>query len=152
MNRESQEPRYVGTNWDKVKVEEKNGACGTTARKVVTRGTHKIDAGELIAQAIARLRQGYEVRFTDGSGADAIRIYPCVARGTNHMEPSLRPMGMFRTSVQDKTVEVRNVAKSGGDRGEGAETSEKDDPKGVTPDIMMTCEVCGHRQRVGRKR
>jgi len=150
MSKERQEPRYVGTNWDKVRVEEKNGARGTTARKVVTRGEWHIDAAEIIAEVIAKLRQGYDVRLTDGKGEDAIRLYPCVAKGKSHMETTARPMGTLKTTLNDKTVELQNPRgedeDEGGEEGEGEGVGE-----GVTPDVMMTCEVCGHRQRVGRR-
>jgi len=142
-----QEPRYVGTNWDRVRVEEKNGANGTTARKVVTRGEWRIDAAEIIAEVIAKLRQGYDVRLTDGKGEDSIRLYPCVAKGKNFMETTARPMGTLKSTLNDKTVELRE-AKA---RGEGVDEDEGVG-EGVTPDVIVTCEVCGHRQRVGRKR
>jgi len=149
MSKERQEPRYVGTNWDKVRVEEKNGARGTTARKVITRGEWRIDAAEIIAEVIAKLRQGYDVRLTDGNGEDAIRLYPCVAKGKNFMETTARPMGTLKTTLNDKCVRLAEPDRPVENRGRGGE---EDEGEGVTPDVMMTCEVCGHRQRVGKRR
>jgi len=55
-------------------------------------------------------------------------------------------MGGFKSVLNDKKVELKNAVKKAKDDGEVAEG------EGVTPDVMMTCEVCGHRQRIGRRR
>jgi len=65
------------------------------------------------------------------------------------MQPCIRPMGGFSSVLNDKKVELRNPkAEKKAGEGDDGETGNE----GVTPDVMMTCEVCGHRQRIGRKR
>jgi len=146
-NNKTNEPRYIGTNWDKVKVTETDRAHSTSARKVITRGEYCIKADELIAETIAKLRQGYEVRFLDGEGEPAIRLYPCLAKGTNHMEATARPMGKLKTSLNDKTVALRQRD------GSRTPVEDADDaPEGVTPDIVVTCPTCGRHIRVHEKR
>ena len=142
------EARYVGTNWDDIKV---SVGDETSARKVITKGLCQIELGEQLAKAFDKLRQGYEVRFVDELGEDAIRIYPVVAKGKDTMEVCTRAMGGFKQALADKKVKLSTRPKA-----EVEDEVEKvggggDEDDEVTPDNLVTCPQCHKRFRVGRK-
>ena len=138
------ENRFVGTNWDDIKV----SVGETSARKVITKGNYSIESGDLIAKAFEKLRQGYEVRFLDELGEDAIRIYPVVTKGKDTMEVCTRAMGGFKQTLSDKRVKLASLPKKD-EEAENEDEGEKDEE--VTPDQLVTCPKCHKRFRVGKK-
>ena len=140
--------RYVGTNWDDVKVAAKVKESGGIARKVITKGISQLEAGDILAKAFCKLRQGYEVRFVDELGDEAIRIYPCVSKGGETMDVCLRAMNGFKGVLKDKKVKRIDVKKNASAKDE-REEEESDE---VTPDTIATCPNCGHHFRVGKKK
>ena len=51
----NEDTRYIGTNWDDVKVAARvDEDRGAIARKVITQGVTQIEAGEIISRAFQR--------------------------------------------------------------------------------------------------
>ncbi len=146
-NQNNDDTRYVGTNWDDIKVAATVKESGGIARKVITKGICQLEAGEIIAKTFSKLRQGYEVRFVDELGDEAIRIYPCVSKGGETMEVCLRAMNGFKGALKDKKVKRIDTKKKVVD-----DEPDEEESVGVTPDTIATCPSCGHHFRVGKKK
>jgi len=118
-------------------IEEKAGVAPGTIDKI-------------LAQVKLLAQHGYEARF-DGAlrfvllynKKDGLYVSPQLIKPfKDELVKGVDFRLMFEGEELDDIDEVRRPAKK------------KADPEchqGVTPDIMMTCEVCGHKQRVGRK-
>lgn len=170
-----EEIRLKVTNWDEevpMMVNRDHGSSGS--RKVITRGVVRsndedvligsTDLGaEMLDIALDYLRKGFEFRFTDLDGEDALRLIPVVDKDMKTVSVVAQTMGSFRESLEDKIVtpfyrgkaidpeealklreEVLNADK---DKKRRAAAPKKG---GVTPDIMVTCPNCGEAVRVGR--
>lgn len=150
MKPKTTEPRYIGTNWDDVKVAVTRRG-DSLARKVVTKGVRYIDIGDCVRRLIADLRRGYEVRLTDPSRTDAIRIYPCAAKHGNGMDVTIRAMNELSRALADKTVQLIDPETRRRDDPDACPDEPDNAPEGITPDTTVTCPSCGHTIRVGRK-
>ena len=155
----NEDTRSIGTNWDDVKVAARvDEDRGAIARKVITQGVTQIEAGEIISRAFQGLRQGWEVRFVDEIGEDALRLYPCVSRDGETMDVCARTMNGFKATLRDKKVRktplgkrAEEKPKAEGEGEGGGEGGEGEGEAGITPDPIVTCPQCHKRFRVGRK-
>lgn len=169
---ESTENRFQCENWDAdyfhVKVKG-NGHGRKPARKVVTRGIHKVLLKVEKSEITNYLRRGYEVRLVfAGYCENAIRLFPFMARDLKHMEVKAETIGSFRTeTLADKNAVFarlgKNVSRSDVEDFESEKKNEtpvgkwkpsmggESDIQSVTPDTMVTCPKCGYNFRVGRK-
>ena len=161
----NEEARFRCTNWDTeskgFRVNVKGGGSRRKpARKVITKGVWPVILGRTIENAIEMLRKGYEVRFVDSEGNDAIRLFPMMGTDLKTMTVGAATMGAFRDAtladkkavfhrfggeVARETVE-RYMAEKAGERAGG-----RADVESVTPDMMVNCPKCGYSFRVGRR-
>jgi len=93
MSKERHESRYAGTNWNKVKAEEKNSARGTTARKADTCGKRRRRRPATSSgicpdpkATLGRTQMRFWVGPTDGVGSD-----PAAQLGRTHGRSWVRP-------------------------------------------------------------
>ena len=169
---ESTEKRFQCENWDTdyFRVNVKSYGRGRSpARKVVTKGIHKLLLGVEHRRITDLLRRGYEVRLEfAGSGQDAIRLFPIMTQDLKHMEVKADTMGSFKTdTLADKKAVFARMGKdvSRAEIEDYDATKKSETPVGkwkpgmggeseqdyVTPDMMVTCPNCGYNFRVGRK-
>ena len=102
-----------------------------------------------LMEAITKaLRHGYEPRLDE-----SVRFVHMVDADFTNMMVSVQAMGSFRTCLQGVAFRLHYGGRemSPEDANGLRDEAKGNEAKGVTPDIMITCEVCGHRQRVGKK-
>ena len=124
-------------------------------RKVRTNGIRRIDASDIIADAMNQLRAGFEVRLLDAERKDAIRLYPCLDADYTQMFAAAQTMGEFRHGLKD----IGFTMKRSGNFANREEATEararrssaiKARRQNVTPDTIIVCPKCGTEIRVGK--
>lgn len=150
--------RFVCGNWDKPEVNiVGHGKGHAPARKVCTpNGMRKIDATEILDEAHALLRAGYEVRLASERFGEAVRLVPMMASDLGSMQVHARAMGGFRDeTLRDKRARLVRLGKEVSAKKAADYMSAKraETPNGaeVTPDTKVTCPNCGTTFRVGRR-
>jgi len=123
-------------------------------RKVLTKGISVFDLRDVMPDIVEVLRQGNEVRFSDG-GEEVLRLYPCLDKDLTRMFVAAQTMGEFRQSIADITFNiVRRDGKDNDDmrevRRQMVQERESHARSEVTPDPLVTCPKCGCEFRVGR--
>lgn len=106
---------------------------------------------KLMAAIEKALKHGYEARLNE-----SVRFVHIIDADFTTMRVSVQPMGSFRDCLKDVAFTMRyngeelNAEEAEGLREEGDEhtlhVSE------VTPDPVLICELCGHPNRVGKRR
>lgn len=123
-------------------------------RKVRTNGIRRIDASDIIADAMNQLRAGFEVRLKDAEGDDAIRLYPCLDADYTEMFAAAQTMGEFRHGLKDIGFTMKrsgNYANREEATAARARTKAlKVRRQNVTPDTIIVCPKCGTEIRVGK--
>ena len=123
-------------------------------RKVRTNGIRRIDASDIIADAMNQLRAGFEVRLKDAEGDDAIRLYPCLDADYSEMFAAAQTMGEFRHGLKDIGFTMKrsgNYANREEATAARARTKAlKVRRQNVTPDTIIVCPKCGTEIRVGK--
>ncbi len=160
MNGNTDNARFTCDNWDpEVKIRRNGRKFSDVKRKVVTRGIVHVRAARILEGIVKNLRKGYEVRLTDGSENDAIRIFPIASTDCRRMYVRTQAMGELCDVLKDKQIVVTH----GGEQLSQGETVqmideqqakheryEEDTKLSVVPDLMVTCPNCGTEFRVGR--
>jgi len=158
--------RIKGTGHLRVNIKRRGRASTTLERYVKTNGTIAgkdlaeelgVAHGQLvkIMQGIVRIvRAGYEVRLGKDR-ENCVRFYPVLDKSYDHMLLVAQTCGDLRSAVSDLGFTPYHKGEEVGleDIGELQEAqTEKHDKlyASVTPDIMVTCDVCGNRIRVGK--
>ena len=103
----------------------------------------------LLMEAVKKaLRHGYEPRFDE-----SVRFVHMVDADFARMRVSIQPMGDFRNCLKGVAFRLRYGEKEmTPEEANGLRDKKKEEAlKGVTPDIMITCDVCGNHIRVGKK-
>ena len=123
-------------------------------RKVRTNGIRRIDASDIIADAMNLLRAGFEIRLKDADGEDAIRLYPCLDADYTEMFAAAQTMGEFRHGLKDIGFTMKrsgNYANREEATAARARTKAlKVRRQNVTPDTIIVCPKCGTEIRVGK--
>ena len=124
-------------------------------RKVRTNGTKRIDAADIIADAMNQLRGGFEVRLLDAEGNEAIRLYPCLDADYTEMFAAAQTMGEFRHGLKDIGFTMERAG-SCANREEATAARARRSRAikarrlNVTPDTIVVCPKCGTEIRVGK--
>ena len=124
-------------------------------RKVRTNGIRRIDASDIIADAMNQLRAGFEVRLIDADRNEAIRLYPCLDADYTEMFAAAQTMGEFRHSLKDigftmkRSGNYANREEATAARARRT-TAIRARRQNVTPDTIIVCPKCGTEIRVGK--
>lgn len=145
-------------DWDaEVNIKSRGPNRADTRRKVKTNGIREFYSTR-IADIIAAVRRGYEVRVIDDDGHHAVRFYPCLDADYACMFIAAQTMGNFRHSLSDIPFRMMHC----GEEVSGTEAErdrknaqarlrrENDSRVNVTPDTVVTCPECGTEFRVGK--
>ena len=144
--------------WEpRAKVKRGGFSRRSLVRKLVTNGVKEIGLPGTIEAIEKLLRQGYEVRLTDGKSEAAIRIYPLLSTDCKRIYPQAATMGGFTDCLSGFKPKVFHRGQELDDvtlrmqRNIAAENYAERKKLCVTPDTMVTCPNCGTEFRVGSK-
>lgn len=124
-------------------------------RKVRTNGIRRIDASDIIADAMNLLRAGFEVRLKDADDEDAIRLYPCLDADYTEMFAAAQTMGEFRHSLKDIGFTMKRSGNYANREEATAARARRTSAirarrQNITPDRIIVCPKCGTEIRVGK--
>ena len=152
--KETRQLEPVGKWEATVSLSSKGSNRADMRRKVRTNGIRRIDASDIIADAMNQLRSGFEVRLLDAERKEAIRLYPCLDADYTEMFAAAQTMGDFRHGLKDIGFTMKrsgNYANREEATAARARTKAlKVRRQNVTPDTIIVCPKCGTEIRVGK--